>query len=96
MLPKFILNNDKDASFIHIDCDLYASTKTILDNLDKKIKPGTVILFDEYFNYPSWKKHEFKAWQEFCLNKNHIPLLGVYLSVGGTVLLQVEKRSVIK
>ena len=96
VLPKFILNNDKDASFIHIDCDLYASTKTILDNLDKKIKPGTIILFDEYFNYPSWKKHEFKAWQEFCLNKKITYRYLGYTSVGGTVLLQVKKRSVIK
>jgi hypothetical protein len=23
-----------------------------------------VILFDEYFNYPNWEKHEFKAFQE--------------------------------
>jgi len=27
--------------------------------------PGTVIVFDEYFNYPAWKLHEFKAFQEF-------------------------------
>ena len=26
---------------------------------------GTVILFDEYFNYPNWERHEFKAFQEF-------------------------------
>jgi len=24
-----------------------------------------VIVFDEYFNYPNWERHEFKAWQEF-------------------------------
>jgi hypothetical protein len=24
-----------------------------------------VLLFDEYFNYPSWQEHEFKAFQEF-------------------------------
>ena len=23
------------------------------------------IVFDEYFNYPNWQKHEFKAFQEF-------------------------------
>jgi hypothetical protein len=22
-------------------------------------------VFDEYFNYPGWQQHEFKAWQEF-------------------------------
>ena len=24
-----------------------------------------MILFDEYFNYPNWEQHEFKAFQEF-------------------------------
>jgi hypothetical protein len=29
------------------------------------LQVGTVIVFDEYFNYPNWEHHEFKAWQEF-------------------------------
>ena len=24
-----------------------------------------MIVFDEYFNYPGWRGHEFKAFQEF-------------------------------
>jgi hypothetical protein len=24
-----------------------------------------VILFDEYYNFPRWQEHEFKAFQEF-------------------------------
>ena len=31
--------------------------------------PGTVILFDEYFNYPNWEAHEYKAFQEFVAAK---------------------------
>jgi hypothetical protein len=27
--------------------------------------PGTIIVFDEYFNYPNWEEHEYKAFQEF-------------------------------
>jgi hypothetical protein len=23
------------------------------------------MLFDEYFNYPGWERHEYEAWQEF-------------------------------
>jgi len=26
---------------------------------------GTVIVFDEYFGYPGWREHEYRAWQEF-------------------------------
>jgi hypothetical protein len=24
-----------------------------------------VICFDEYFNYPGWPEHEYRAWQEY-------------------------------
>jgi hypothetical protein len=33
--------------------------------LRDRLQPGTLIVFDEYFNYPNWERHEFKAWQEF-------------------------------
>ncbi|MEI7525270.1 MAG: TylF/MycF/NovP-related O-methyltransferase [Mariniphaga sp.] len=70
-LPKFIESNPGNIAFMHVDCDLYSSTKTIFDLLQNKICKGTVIVFDEYFNYPGWKNGEFKAFQEFA-NKNNI------------------------
>jgi len=88
-LPEFLKGRSEDASFLHIDCDLYSSTKTILENFKSKIKAGTVILFDEYFNYPAWKQHEFKAWQEFC-KKNGIKYEYLAFKASGTsVLLKV-------
>jgi hypothetical protein len=54
-------------AFMHLDADLYSSTKTVFDILGDRIVPGTVIQFDEYFNYPGWQtKGEYKAFQEFC------------------------------
>ena len=70
-LPKFIEANPGNIAFMHIDCDLYSSTKIIFDLLQNKISKGTVIVFDEYFNYPGWKMGEFKAFQEF-VDKNNI------------------------
>ncbi len=64
-IPIFLENNKKKMSFIHIDSDLYSSAKTVLTNLDKFIVKGTIILFDEYFNFPGWEKHEFKAFNEY-------------------------------
>jgi hypothetical protein len=66
-LPKFLQIDPGAVSFLHIDCDIYASTKTIFDSLGaaSRIKVGTIIVFDEYFNYPFWEEHEFKAFQEF-------------------------------
>lgn len=52
-------------ALLHVDCDLYSSTRTIFDLLGDHIVPGTIIVFDEYFNYPEWRKHEFQAFQEF-------------------------------
>ncbi|THD58282.1 TylF/MycF/NovP-related O-methyltransferase [Phenylobacterium sp.] len=65
-LPTFLEQVDGPAAFLHIDCDLYESTRTVFDHLAPRIVPGTVIVFDEYLNYPGWQNHEFKAFQEFC------------------------------
>ena len=64
-LPKWMVQNPGPVAFIHLDCDLYSSTKTIFTLLAPRLTPGTIILFDEYFNYPNWERHEFKAFQEF-------------------------------
>lgn len=64
-LPKFLKETPGDISYLHVDCDLYSSTKVIFDHLGDRIKAGTVIVFDEYFNYPTWRSHEHKAFMEF-------------------------------
>lgn len=64
-LPAFLAGAGEPAAFIHIDCDLYSSTCTVLAALAPRIVAGTVILFDEYFNIVGWRAHEFKAFQEF-------------------------------
>jgi hypothetical protein len=68
-LPPWLGANAGPAAFIHIDCDLYSSTKTIFTLLADRIVPGTVILFDEYFNFPNWERHEYKAFQEFVAER---------------------------
>jgi hypothetical protein len=69
-LPDFMEKESENVAFLHIDCDLYSSTKTIFDFLAERIVAGTVLVFDEYFNYPGWRNGEFKAFQEFCCNKS--------------------------
>ena len=64
-LPAWLIENPGQVSFIHLDCDLYSSTKTVLDLIAPRVASGTVILFDEYFNYANWEKHQFKAFQGF-------------------------------
>jgi hypothetical protein len=63
--PKFAADHQGQLAFLHVDCDLYSSTKTIFEALGDRIQTGTVVMFDEYFNYPNWKAHEHKAFEEF-------------------------------
>lgn len=65
-LPGFVEKHPEPVALLHVDCDLYSSTVTILNNLKNNIVPGTVIIFDEYINYPGWQLDEFRAWQEHC------------------------------
>jgi predicted O-methyltransferase YrrM len=64
-LPTFLAANPAPCALLHVDCDIYTSTVTIFSQLRDRIAPGTVIVFDEYFNYPGWRQHEYKAFQEF-------------------------------
>ena len=68
-LPPWLKDNSGPVAFLHIDCDLYSSTQTIFNLLSDRIVPGTVILFDEYFNFPNWENHEFKAFKEFVAKR---------------------------
>ena len=82
--------HDGPVSFAHIDCDLYSSTVTILENIGDRLRPGTHLLFDEYFNYPSWKQHEHKAWAEFCAAHGvNYTYLG-FTALDGRVLVRVD------
>jgi len=71
-IPKFLKKNEEKASFIHIDCDLYSSTKTVLTLLKDRIQSGTIICFDEFppLSNPSNKRGELKAFAEFLLSTN--------------------------
>jgi hypothetical protein len=67
-LPTFITNYAAPIQLLHVDCDLYSSTEYLLKRLKNQIVPGTVIIFDEYMNYPGWQSDEFAAWREFVRN----------------------------
>ena len=64
-LPAFLARTEEQIAFLHVDCDLYSSTKTVLDLAGEHLAPDAVLVFDEFFNYPGWQLHEFRAWTEF-------------------------------
>jgi methyltransferase family protein len=65
VLPGFLAQHPEPIALLHVDCDLYSSTKTVFDLAGGRLRPGSIIVFDEYFNYPNWKRHEHRAFQEF-------------------------------
>ncbi|MGH3981567.1 MAG: class I SAM-dependent methyltransferase [Pseudonocardiaceae bacterium] len=65
-LPDFLAGHPGPVAFLHMDADLYSSTATVLKHVGPRLQPGSVIVFDEYFNYPGWEQHEHRAWQEFA------------------------------
>ena len=71
-LVDFIKIQNKKISFIHIDCDLYSSTKYVLDTLINYIDNNCIIIFDELVNYPGFDgdNGELKAFYEFITENN--------------------------
>ena len=50
-----------DQLVVNIDCDLYSSTRFVLDTLEPLISDGTYLYFDDF----SDRSHELRAFQEF-------------------------------
>ena len=65
-LDSFLKKYEGAVAYLHLDADLYSSTKFVLNKLSDRIVKGTVISFDEIYNYPEYADHEIKAWVEFC------------------------------
>jgi len=64
-LPGFLAEHLGQVGLVHIDCDLYSSTKTVLTLLAPRLRDQAVLVFDEFFIYPGWEYHEFRAFSEF-------------------------------
>ena len=64
-LPCFFAATPGDIRLLHIDCDLYSSTRTVLQCADDRLVPGSVLLFDDFLGYPGYEGHELRAFEEF-------------------------------
>ena len=75
-LPQWIKENPTPIKFLHLDADLYSSTKEVLTLLDSQIVPGTVIVFDEMYHwkyphkYTYWEQGEYRALKEWITENN--------------------------
>lgn len=73
-IPLFLRGQLREkVALMHIDCDLYSSTKCILDHFKYFFQNGSIIIFDELVDYNGndWKNHEFKAFAEFLVQTEY-------------------------
>ena len=86
-LPTFLASRPGAfVSLLHVDCDLYSSALYVLSALLQggHIRRGTVIVFDELFNYSGFENGELRAlyeirkrfdfryrWRAFCGGGRH-------------------------
>ncbi len=82
-LPDFIKAHNKKVSFLHLDADLYSSTKYILNTLKDYIDTDCIVVFDELVNYPGFDGDtgELKAFYEF-ITENKV--LCKWIGMNGT------------
>lgn len=62
-LPPFLASTEQTVAFAHVDSDLYSSAVTVLGLLADRLRPGTVLVFDEYAT-PGPFKDEANAFRE--------------------------------
>ena len=89
-LVHFIQKQNKKISFIHMDADLYSSTKYIVDVVKDYIDTDCISVFDELVNYAGYDSYnidtgELKAFYEFITeNEVNYEWIGMNGRVNGT------------
>jgi hypothetical protein len=61
----------RHVALAHVDCDLYSSTRDVLDAIGPWLCDGAIVVFDEYHNYPGAEAHEQRAFEEFLSRGDH-------------------------
>lgn len=61
-LPSFLTQFTTNKQIVvHCDADLYASTLFVLCQIDALLKPGAIVIFDDF----SSMLHDFRAWEDY-------------------------------
>jgi hypothetical protein len=65
--PFLLEHKGKNITFLHIDCDVYSSTKYVLDKCTPYLYQGSIVVFDELINYDGYEEGEWKAMNEWVV-----------------------------
>jgi hypothetical protein len=66
VLPRVIPSAHPAIALLHVDCDLYESTRDVLTGVAPALQDGTIVLFDDWFHYRGNPRcGEARAFREF-------------------------------
>jgi hypothetical protein len=69
----------RNIALAYVDCDMYSSTKTVLEFLEPRLKHGMIIAFDDYFCWsPSQISGERRAMLELLTRQNRWALVPLF------------------
>jgi hypothetical protein len=85
-----------DVELAYVDCDLYTSSKSVLDFLEARLKHGMILAFDDYFAHSSsaipGERLAFLELQESSTGFRFLP----YIQYGTMAMsFIVEKRELL-
>jgi hypothetical protein len=66
VLPQVIPAQHPAIALLHVDCDLYESSRDVLHGVAPALRDGTIVLFDDWFHYrANPRRGEARAFGEF-------------------------------
>jgi hypothetical protein len=70
-LPLFMNENSESVAFVHFDADTQDVTTLVLEIVGSRLCSGSILVFDEFFGFPSWETQgEYAAWMRFCQSRS--------------------------
>jgi predicted O-methyltransferase YrrM len=78
-LPLFLQERPDSAGLVHLDMDVFPPTKFVLEALRPVLRPGSLLVFDDYFGFIGWQNHSHRAFAE-TFNLSSFRCVGVSLS----------------
>lgn len=84
-LPRFLAEQKETSkvTFMHMDADLYSSTKFVFDTVKDRLADSCIIVFDELLNYPGYEQGEYRALQEFLRENPEFRFRWIGMEFGG-------------
>ena len=69
-IPSYRSAFTDPVALAYIDCDLYESVRSVLLGIGDRLRNGSILIFDDWYNFPNWQDHSHRALNEFASQHN--------------------------